>query len=125
MELSALPVSSSPFASGKYCLVPSRSTSQRNLGNKRSSPLTACKRREMTKGPKIRRASILELWAILMYAFIVARMDNETERLWATILRIEYTPKIDMWNGLLEGYRDTHQVEQVLLTWDVMKKERL
>ncbi|EJD03877.1 uncharacterized protein FOMMEDRAFT_19211 [Fomitiporia mediterranea MF3/22] len=66
-----------------------------------------------------------KVWGILMYAFIVARMDDGAENLWATILRIGYSPNIDIWNSLLEGYRDTHQVERLLLTWDVMKKERI
>ena len=62
------------------------------------------------------------VWSYLLRAFIAIQKDDLAEDLWRKIAETTGSrPGIVMWNALLEGYRETGQLEMLTSTWQAMR----
>lgn len=61
------------------------------------------------------------VWAYLLRAFVNIQRDDLAEALWVKIANTtNFGSGVVMWNALLEGYRETEQLDMLLSTWQAM-----
>ncbi|KAL5534156.1 hypothetical protein ACEPAG_617 [Sanghuangporus baumii] len=64
-----------------------------------------------------------KIWGYLIYSYIVVRGEDSARALWADVIRWGREPGTEMFNALLEGYRDVGHLPKLLHTWQVMEKQ--
>ena len=64
-------------------------------------------------------------WARFLTAFIVCDQPAHAQKLWGKLASAGVEPVPTLWNGLLEGYRQTGAVDRLLTVWDAMKASRV
>ncbi|OCB85674.1 hypothetical protein A7U60_g7325 [Sanghuangporus baumii] len=64
-----------------------------------------------------------KIWAHLIHSYIVLRNEDSARALWADVIRWGRQPGTEMFNALLEGYRDVCHLPKLLHTWQVMEKQ--
>lgn len=58
-----------------------------------------------------------KVWGFFLHTYILLRREDLAERLWTRVRSMGVNPGVDMWDALMEGYRETAQTEKVWNTW--------
>lgn len=63
------------------------------------------------------------VWHSLLHAFLQCRREDLAEQLWQSIMGLGIKVGVGVWNGVLDGFRRTGNIDRLIHTWNAMRIE--